>query len=65
MIQIDVKTFAPCNIDDPDFKHKNRVHDWRNYIPYEFQKIWGELPLIARFALVIMAEERASDEEWE
>jgi hypothetical protein len=65
MVNVEVKTFHPCDINNPDFKHKSRVHDWRNYIPYEFQKIWKELPLLSRVILVIMAEEQATAEEWD
>jgi len=64
-MKIILETFQPCDINNPDFKHKSKVHDWRNYILYEFQEIWKELPLITRYALIIMAEGQADKEEWE
>lgn len=64
-VQVDIKTFCPCDINKPDFKHTTKIHDWRNYIPHEFQIIWKELPIITRFALVIMAEEQARNEDWD
>ena len=64
-MEITIKTYVPCDIENPNFRSRERVHNWKNYIPLDFKKIWKELPLVARFALVIMAEEQAEAEEWD
>jgi len=65
MIEVKISTYKPCDIENPKFDEATRVHDWRNHISDDFKKIWKELPLVARFALVIMAEEEADREEWD
>lgn len=30
------------DIDRPDFDNKTKVHDWRNYVPYNWQTNWGQ-----------------------
>ena len=49
----------------PHFEEKNRVHNWRNYIPQPIKKHWGELPEETRILLFVLAEEQTDYEEWE
>jgi hypothetical protein len=30
------------NINNPDFKNAAKVHDWRNYVPCDWQKNWEQ-----------------------
>lgn len=48
-------------------KHKEagKVHDWRNYVHDEWIKNWGHMSKESRTIIAIMAEERASAEEWD
>jgi hypothetical protein len=48
-----------------DFSKKERVHDWRNYVPDEIMNEWANLPFIAKQAIYLMAESKAVNEEWE
>jgi hypothetical protein len=49
----------------PEFEKKNRVHDWRNYIPDQIKEVWGLLSLDAQLALLLTAEQQASAEDWD
>ena len=42
-----------------------RVHNWRNYVPEEVQKLWFDLPLETRLIIYKMANDLARREEWE
>ena len=52
-------------ISDPQFHNKTRIHDWRNYVPREFQSVWHKLSATEQILLFSMAEIQASNEEWE
>lgn len=41
------------------------VHDWRTYVSDEVRKIWNELPLIAKCAVISVCEEMADNEQWD
>lgn len=52
----------------PDFANKNnekRVHDWRTYVGPNVARFWRMLDIDVRLAIVIDADERASNEEWD
>lgn len=53
------------NIINPRWEEKNRVYDWRNYIPKELQNIWKDLSADARTVAYYMAKENADKEEWD
>ena len=50
---------------NPEFEKTTRVHDWRNYIPNTLQAVWPMLEFETRLVAVIMADEQASNEEWD
>lgn len=53
------------DINNPDFENTSKVHDWRNYVPYEWQKNWKELTERERQIIVVMAQSEADQEEWD
>jgi len=52
-------------LEDADFTKIGRVHDWRNYVPEELQKDWNQLTERERQIIFVMADERASAEDWD
>lgn len=53
------------DINNPDFKSTSRVHDWRNYVPYDWQKNWEHFTERERQIIAVMALSQADDEEWD
>ena len=53
------------DLDNPEFDKKQKCHDWRNYVPYDWVKEWGQLSKRERIIIAVMAETRADQEEWE
>ncbi len=53
------------NISNPQWEKRNRVHDWRTYIPKELQDVWYDLSSDARIVAYYMAKEMADKEEWD
>ena len=53
------------NLENPDFKNLNKCHDWRNYVPYDWQRNWNEITERERKIIAVMAEMQAEDEEWD
>ena len=53
------------HVDNPAWEHAGRVHDWRNHVGEEVQKIWDTFTPEQRMVLAAHAAERASNEEWE
>jgi hypothetical protein len=53
------------DIDNPKFEEKTKVHDWRNYVPYDWHKNWNEFTERERKIIVIMAEMQADSENWD
>lgn len=52
-------------IENPDFGNSGKVHNWRNYVPYEFVEIWKDLSVETRTAIIFMAEIKSDQEEWD
>jgi hypothetical protein len=52
-------------INKPEFDKATRVHDWRNHVPKTIEKVWSHLSEEARLVAIMMAEEEASNENWE
>jgi hypothetical protein len=52
-------------IDYPHWDRKERVCDWRNYVPDLVQKSWDHLSLETKLIVYCMAEQQASAEEWD
>lgn len=53
------------NLSNPEFDKIGRVHDWRNYVPDEWQKCWKEFTDRERMIIAAMAEKQAGNEEWD
>lgn len=47
-----------------DFENTRRVHDWRNHA-FGLRDIWHSLSMEAKIAVYLVAEEAASNEEWD
>jgi hypothetical protein len=60
-----VSSIHETSAEIPKFGEESRVHDWRNYIPEELQKVWEDLPIEAKYAAYIVAYEQASKEDWD
>lgn len=52
-------------LEAPAWETKDRVHNWRNYIPDTFRTHWAALHPETRLALYVMAQAQASNEEWD
>jgi len=53
------------NMDNPDFAKAEKIHDWRNYVPQLLQDNWSKLTGRERMIIAILADKRASNEEWD
>jgi len=53
------------NINNPQFEKTTKVHDWRNYVPYEWQESWCEFTERERKIIAVMAETQADKEDWD
>ena len=53
------------NLDNPEFDKRNKVHDWRNYVPYDWMKEWDNLTEREKKIIAVMAETQANNEEWD
>ena len=55
----------PQDYDQPKWNHYNRVHNWRNHITPEIQRIWDTFNDEQKRAIACMAQCNADCEEWE
>jgi len=53
------------DINNPDFKNKSKVHDWRNYVPSDWQNNWEQFTKRERQIIAVMAQSQADKEEWD
>ena len=53
------------DIENPDFKNTSKVHDWRNYVPYDWQKNWHLFTERERQIIAVMSQSQADKEEWD
>lgn len=60
-----LKKTAFVNLDNVNFQEGGKVHNWRNYVPFELQSAWEELTLRERQIIFVMACEQADKEEWD
>jgi hypothetical protein len=49
----------------PNWKNKQKVHDWRNYISQELQEMWDTFTYKQKEAIARNADEQASNEHWD
>lgn len=49
---------------DPNWSQAfGKVHDWRNYVGSNIQRLWPTLPFHVRYAIVLDAQEEAGMED--
>ena len=53
------------DIDNPDWKNISKVHDWKNYVPYDWQENWQDFTERERKIIAVMAQSQADKEEWD
>lgn len=55
------------NLDDVDFTAHGfvRVHDWRKYVPDDWQKNWMMFSERERKIIFVLANRQAQAEEWD
>jgi len=53
------------DIENPKFEETGKVHDWRNYVPYDWQTNWFEFSERERQIIAVMAETQADSEVWD
>ncbi len=52
------------NIENPKFEERTKVHDWRNYVPFEWMNKWNEFSEREKKIIAVMAEMQAVNEDW-
>lgn len=52
-------------IDEPNFNNKDKVHDWKNYVPEDWIKNWEKFSYKEKQIIYILTQERADAEEWD
>lgn len=52
-------------VEPVDWNNNHKVHDWKNYVPEIVQELWNELTMESRMIAYMMAEQQASNEEWD
>jgi hypothetical protein len=53
------------DVSTPDFGKKTKVHDWRNYVPDDWQEHWEQLTERERKIIAVMAQLQADIEIWD
>jgi hypothetical protein len=53
------------DINNPQFEKACQVHDWRNYVPYEWKDKWEEFTEREKQIIAVMAQMEADKEEWD
>lgn len=57
--------FEYQRLETPEFGKAECVMDWRNYVPGSWIEHWEEFTEREKAVIAIMAEKRASTEEWD
>lgn len=52
-------------LNQPDFRNRGRVHDWRNHVPDELREMWPQLTFRERAIIALIADDLADGENWE
>lgn len=58
-------TDKQSDVDDPQWDHAGKVHDWRNHVGYDVRAIWHTFTPEQRMVLAKDADNRASNEHWD
>ena len=53
------------DLDNPNFKELDRIHNWRNHIDYDIKNVWKKLTKREKFLIAYLAEKEADQEEWD
>lgn len=53
------------DIQNPDFARKRGVHDWRNYVPEQWQAHWNSFTSRERRIIIAMADHQSDNEVWD
>lgn len=59
------KELGMIDVNNPKFEQVGKVHDWRNYVPYEWQKNWDNFTDREKQIIAVMAEMQADAEVWD
>lgn len=57
--------YAKIDVVNPNFHAVTKVHDWRNYVPYEWQNNWEQFTERERQIIAVMAQMQADKEDWD
>jgi hypothetical protein len=52
-------------IENPDWEHCDKCHDWKNHVGDSIIEIWDTFTIHQKIAIVIDAQQRADQEEWD
>jgi hypothetical protein len=53
------------DINNPDFQNASNIHDWRNYVPYDWRENWSKFTERERQIIAVMAQSQADKEDWD
>ena len=53
------------NLQDDTFRHKTKVHDWRNHVPEEIEENWKMFDYRDRKLIAFITQSFADKEEWD
>lgn len=57
--------FRGSKLEEVDFSNDKKTHNWQNYVPDELQKDWNLLTEREKKIIFVMADDRASAENWD
>lgn len=55
----------PIDWQEPNWKEYSKVHNWRNYVSYEIEKMWDDFSIAQKIALAKNFQNIADQEEWD
>lgn len=64
-LRLELPKSYDLNYQNPNFNNKRRVHDWKNYVPYNWAKNWNEFTEREKKIIAILCDEQADREEWD
>lgn len=56
---------SDIDLDNPKFYKAEKIHDWRNYVPYDWQKNWNKFTKREKQIIIVMMKTQADKEELE
>lgn len=60
-----ITKLSMIDINNPDFENPSKTHDWRNYVPYDWQKNWTQFTEREKQIIAVMAQSNADNEDWD